>query len=134
PPGASGQALYTRGRGAELHRYRTGLIGVTLVAIAVTLSADGQLPVDRAQAEFDRANLLFADARYDAAYDAYNRALASGSGDLAMLARKGKIRSALRLSGFRAARGEAEILKAQAPNDVEAMTLNADSLWAAGLF
>src|SRR5262245_59082418 len=118
----------------KLPRRYAAVLGLVLAGAAITLSADGQMPVDRARADYDRATALFADARYDAAYDAYNRALASSDGELSTLARKGKIRSALRLSGFRAARGEAEVLRVQAPNDVEAMTLLADSLWSAGLF
>jgi predicted aspartyl protease len=49
-------------------------------------------------------------------------------------ARKGKIRTALRVAEFGTARKEAELLRAQAPGDAEAMSLYADALWSAGLF
>jgi len=113
---------------------RSLVLGIAVLGAAATLGAQTPAIADRAQAEYDRGNKMFADARYDSAYDAYNRALVTPNFQLAMLARKGKIRSALRLSGFRVARGEAEILRTQQPFDLDALTLHADSLWASGLF
>jgi hypothetical protein len=76
---------------------------------------------------------MFADARYRDAFEAYHRVLSASDPDLVAHARKGKVRSALRLSSFRIAREEAEALR-RAADDVESLTLYSDALWAAGMF
>ena len=53
---------------------------------------------------------------------------------LGIRARKGRVRSALKVAEFGLARQEAQKLAAQAPSDAEAQTLLADTLWSAGLF
>lgn len=128
PPG------YTRGNLMPSPRPRTLVVGFAVLAAAATLGAQTPAVPDRAQVEYERGTRMFADARFDAAYDAYNKALVTRDPGLAELARRGKIRSALRLAGFRAARGEAEVLKAQHPFDEDALTLHADALWGNGLF
>jgi tetratricopeptide (TPR) repeat protein len=53
---------------------------------------------------------------------------------LALRARKGKVRTQLKLAAYAEARRDAEALKGEAPGDAEALTLYADALWSAGLF
>ena len=53
---------------------------------------------------------------------------------LALRARKGKVRTALRVAEFALARTEAERLRSDAPRDADAQALYGDALWAAGLF
>jgi Flp pilus assembly protein TadD/predicted aspartyl protease len=80
------------------------------------------------------ANQLFAEARYDEALRSYQLAATSAeSGDL-LRARMGVVRSALRVALFGLARLEADRMVKQAPRNPEAMALNGDALWAAGLF
>src|SRR3569832_1361551 len=61
-------------------------------------------------------------------------AVDSDDAALASRARKGKIRTALRVAEFSDARKDAAALRAQAPGDAEAVALYGDALWASGLF
>src|SRR5262249_38394258 len=54
--------------------------------------------------------------------------------DLAVRARKGKVKTELRLAEFVDARRDAESLRTDAPADSEAATLYGDALWSTGLF
>ena len=47
---------------------------------------------------------------------------------------KDRVRGALRIAEFEAARREADLLAARAPADAEALALHGDALWATGLF
>ena len=102
------------------------VLGATL-AIRADVSADAEL-------QFQVGSLLFEETRYREALDAFDRATRTDDVDLAIRARKGKIRSALRLAEFVLARGEAEALRTQAPDDAEALSMHGDALWAVGLF
>ena len=109
------------------------LIATALVG-AAALGAQSPMTVEEAAAESQRGDQFFADARYPDAYEAYHRALEAGAPDVVSHARKGKIRSAIRLARFQIARTEAETLKASAENDPEANTMFADALWGEALF
>ncbi len=61
-------------------------------------------------------------------------ALGTTDAALALRARTGKVRAALRIAEFSVARREGEALKSAAASDPEIVALYADSLWAAGLF
>lgn len=84
--------------------------------------------------QFQLASLLYDEARYREALDAYERARATPQPELKLQARMGVVRSALRIAEFTVARDEAGALMAQRPRDPEVLALFADSLWASGLF
>src|SRR5262245_50819480 len=77
---------------------------------------------------------LFEAGRYREALDAYTLAARSTDSALVARARKGKVRTALRLAEFDLALVEAEALKASGSADAEANTLLGDALWAIGMF
>lgn len=87
-----------------------------------------------ADLQYQLATLLFEETRYQEALRAFDRATQAADPALALRARKGKVRTALRVAEFALAYREAEALKGQAANDAEALTLYGDSLWAMGLF
>src|SRR5688572_18236494 len=87
-----------------------------------------------AEVQFQLGSLLFEETRYREALDAFDRATKSDDTALALRARKGKVRSAMRIAEFAIARGEAETLRRQAPDDAETLSLYGDALWAYGLF
>lgn len=102
------------------------LVGTTL-ALRADVNGDADL-------QFQLGSLLFEETRYREAVDAFDRATGSDDPDLVLRARKGKVKAALRIAEFALARSEAETLRAQAPNDAEALSLYGDALWAFGLF
>ncbi len=113
---------------------RAAVLIATALVGAAALGAQSPMTVEEAAAESQRGDQFFADARYPDAYEAYHRALEAGAPDVVSHARKGKIRSAIRLARFQIARIEAETLKASAENDPEANTMFADALWGEALF
>jgi Flp pilus assembly protein TadD len=102
------------------------MLGTTLV-----IGADADSDADL---QFQIGSLLFEETRYREALEAFDRASRTDDTDLAIRARKGKIRTALRLAEFSTARMEAETLRQQAPADADALTLHGDALWSFGLF
>jgi tetratricopeptide (TPR) repeat protein len=106
-------------------------LAIGLVIGVSPLVADS---TDSAELQIQIGNLLFGDARYVEALDAYERALRAGAQPTLARARMGVIRTALRIAEFVRARTEAvELLKARA-RDPEAVALYGDALWANGLF
>jgi hypothetical protein len=102
------------------------LLGTTLALRAdVTGEADLQ---------YQLGSLLFEETRYREALDAFARASNTDDTALALRARKGKVRSALRIAEFGVARTDAEAMRNQAPGDAEVLSLYGDALWAFGLF
>ena len=87
-----------------------------------------------ADLQFQLGSLLFDETRYREALDAFDRATRTDDAALALRARKGKVRSALRIAEFATARSEAETLRTQAPQDGEVLSLYGDALWSFGLF
>ncbi len=87
-----------------------------------------------ADLQFQVGTLLFEETRYREAMEAFEAAARSSDPALAVRARKGKIRAALRLAEFGLARTDAARLRAAAPDDPEAVALEGDALWSAGLF
>jgi Flp pilus assembly protein TadD/predicted aspartyl protease len=87
-----------------------------------------------AELQIQLANLLIEETRYPEALGAFERATRADDPLLALRARKGKVKTALRLGEFRMAHEEGESLAADAPRDSEALTLYGDALWSAGLF
>jgi predicted aspartyl protease/thioredoxin-like negative regulator of GroEL len=107
-------------------------VAATLV-VAGTLALSADVNAD-ADLQYQLGSLLFEETRYREALDAYDRATRADDPALAMRARKGKVRAALRLAEFGIARQEAETLRAQPGADAEALSLHGDALWAFGLF
>src|SRR5688572_5790352 len=79
------------------------LLGTTLVLRA---DVDGD-----ADLQFQLGSMLFEETRYREALEAFDRATKSDDNGLAIRARKGKVRSALRIAEFAVARQEAETLR-----------------------
>jgi Flp pilus assembly protein TadD/predicted aspartyl protease len=111
-------------------------LSLAAVAVLYTLNprAAGQAAQADPAAQIQVANELFESARYQEALDAYSLALRSDDIGLVARARKGRIRTALRVAEFDLARAEAETLNAGPGGDAEAQTLLGDALWANGLF
>jgi Flp pilus assembly protein TadD/predicted aspartyl protease len=111
---------------------RLALAAAAIVAMH-TLGTAGQGTGD-ADLQYQLANLLLDETRYREALQAFDKASQSTDPALALRARKGKVKTALRLAEFDSALEESERLAAAAPADAEATTLHGDALWAAGLF
>ena len=111
--------------------FRYVLLAASVIGGSLALRANGSGDADL---NLQLGHLLFEEARYHEALQAFDRALQSEDAALAVRARKGKIRSALRVAEFAVAREEAQKLTEQADRDPEALALNGDALWAAGLF
>jgi tetratricopeptide (TPR) repeat protein len=100
----------------------------------LALSADERASSGDADLQFQLANQLFEENRLQEALKAFDRATNTDDTGLATLARKGKIRTSLRVAEFGLARQEAETLVAVPGADAEALSLLGDALWANGLF
>jgi Flp pilus assembly protein TadD len=113
--------------------FRCVLLAAAVIGGSLALRANGSTDADL---NLQLGTLLFEETRYQEALQAFDRALQGQSPDpaLAVRARKGKIRSALRVAEFAMAREEAQRLTEQAGRDPDAVALNGDALWAAGLF
>jgi len=112
----------------------SGLVVAAIVIGSLALVADERASSGDGELQFQLASLLFDETRYQEAIQAFDRAAQSADPALAVKARKGKIRSALRIAEFTLARQEALQLAAKAASDAEAQTLLGDSLWSSGLF
>lgn len=112
--------------------FRCAGIAAALVLTAISASR-AQSDAD-AELQFQLASVLFDQTRYREAADAFDRAARTDDRALAVRARKGKIRAALRIAEFSAARDAAEALRDDATTDAEAISLYGDTLWASGRF
>jgi predicted aspartyl protease/cytochrome c-type biogenesis protein CcmH/NrfG len=101
---------------------------------ALALRGADRIATGEAELQYQLANILFEETRYQEALTAYDRATRADDPALAGRARKGKVRTALRVAEFDLARQEAETLKAEPNADTESVTLYADALWSVGLF
>src|SRR3954471_21914779 len=109
--------------------------GVRVVAAGAAIAAALTLclraaPRGDAEVQFQLGTQLFGEARYGEALDAFNAALETDDQSLAVRARKGKIRAALRVGEFSVARREAETLNTATSADPEAMAIYGDALWS----
>lgn len=111
---------------------------LSLAAIAVVsifgVRAAGQADSADPAAQFQLATEFYESARYRDALGAYDRAARGGDTAIGIRARKGKVRTALRIAEFDLARAEAENLDAFEVPDPESKSLLGDALWANGLF
>ena len=109
-----------------------------LAAIAAVstfgIRAAGQSDSADPAAQFQLATEFYESARYREALGAYDRAARGDDEAIGVRARKGKVRTALRVAEFDLARAEAESLNAFETPDAESRTLLGDALWASGLF
>ena len=113
-------------------RSRLPLVVLALSA-ALAVSARGGAPADAA-VQFQIGTLLFDETRYAEALEAFRRAAESDDRTIAVPARIGMVKSALRIGEFTEAQREAQALTSMAPQDPEAMTVHADALWSVGSF
>jgi len=105
-----------------------------VTACALVLGADDRITSGDAELQFQLGNLLSDETRYREALDAFDKATHTDDRALQQRARQGKVKTALRIAEFDLAQKEAEVLRASAPDDPEALSLYGDALWSAGLF
>jgi Flp pilus assembly protein TadD/predicted aspartyl protease len=106
---------------------------VLALSVALAMSARGGAPGDAA-VQYQIATLLFEETRYAEALEAFKKAAESSDRSIAVPARIGMVKSALRIGEFTEAQREAQALTQLAPQDAEALTVHADALWAVGAF
>ena len=94
-------------------RPRVGLVAAVVLAALVS-GVQGR-DVNDASLQFQLGTLLFEETRYREALDAFRKAVGADSKSLAIQARIGVVKSALRLGEFIGAQKEATALKPQAP-------------------
>lgn len=114
-------------------RPRMALVAAAVLAALVS-GVQGRAPGDDAALQFQLGTLLFEETRYREALEAFRKAVTADSKSMAVQARIGVVKSALRLGEFMAAQKEAQTLKQQDPRSAEVLTVHADALWSAGLF
>ena len=113
---------------------RAGVVFSIAALCTLALSADERSSSGDADLHFQLANQLFDENRLQEALRSFDRAIQTDDIGLAMQARKGKIRTALRVAEFGLARQEAEKLTGSAVPDADALALLGDALWSNGLF
>jgi Flp pilus assembly protein TadD/predicted aspartyl protease len=111
----------------------TQLLVCALTLLAASLIVRAQAGVD-AELQYQLASLLYDETRYQDALLSFEQAAQSTDRDMSIRARKGVVRTALKVAEFKRAHAEAERLRADAPTDADALALYADALWSAGLF
>jgi tetratricopeptide (TPR) repeat protein len=107
---------------------------LTAAACAALMAGPQARSNDDAELQLQLASLLFEETRFSEALEAYRHAIGSKDSDLALKARIGFVRTALRIGQFQDAQHEAASLKAAAPRNPEALSAFADAGWSAGLF
>lgn len=114
-------------------RPRMALVAAAVLAALVS-GVQGRASGDDAALQFQLGTLLFEETRYREALEAFRKAVATDNKSMAVQARMGVVKSALRLGEFLEASKEAETLKLQDPRSAAVLTVHADALWSAGLF
>jgi Flp pilus assembly protein TadD/predicted aspartyl protease len=114
-------------------RPRMALVAAAVLAALVS-GVQGRAPGDDAALQFQLGTLLFEETRYREALEAFRKAVGADSKQMAVQARIGVVKSALRLGEFLEAQKEAQTLKQQDPKSAEVLSVHADALWSAGLF
>ena len=116
-----------------MRRPRLALAAVAVLTALVS-GVQGRTDANDANLQFQLGTLLFEETRYREALEAFRKAVNAESKSVAVQARIGVVKSALRLGEFIEAQREGEILRQQDPKNPEVMTVHADALWSAGLF
>ena len=114
--------------------FRPRLALVAAVVVTALVAGVHGRDVNDANLQFQLGTLLFEETRYREALEAFRKAVGADSKSLAVQARIGVVKSALRLGEFIEAQKEATTLKAQAPTSADVIAVHADALWSAGLF
>lgn len=109
-------------------------LAACVIATGLVAGAQDRRPVGDAELQLQLGTLLSDETRFEEALDAFRRAAESSDPRLALRARIGMVRSALRVGDFTRAQREAMSLRAEAPRDPEAISTHADALWSGGLF
>lgn len=115
-------------------RVASRVVLVAALCAAVVLSLEARGPGADAALQFQLAELLYEETRFDEARDAFRRAAATDDPALRRRARIGVVKTALLVGEFEEAQREAAALKKDSPGNPEAMAVHADALWSAGLF
>jgi len=115
---------------AGFRRLAFSALACAALLVSPRLIASG----DDAEVQLQLASLLFDETRFAEARDAYRKAIESTNRDLALQARIGLVRTALRIGEFQEAQREAASLKILAPRNPDALSTYADALWSSGLF
>jgi len=110
------------------------LVAAGAAVSALGVRAAGQAAPQDPSAQFQLATELYESARYREALGAYEMVTRADDEGLVARARKGKVRSALRIAEFETAWREADLLNDNETADTEARTLLGDALWAIGRF
>lgn len=111
------------------------VLPLAAAVVACTIAIRGSdISTGDAELQYQIASILFEENRYDEAMAAFDRAAKADDPAVALRARKGRVRVALRIAEFGTARSNAEALRRDVPSDPEVAALYGDSLWAAGLF
>src|SRR5688572_10092612 len=117
-----------------MSRRRAGVVFSIAALCTLALSADERTSSGDADLQFQLANQLFEENRLHEALKAFDRATLSDDVVLTAQARKGKIRTSLKVAEFGLARQEAEKLAAAPGADADVLSLLGDALWSNGLF
>src|SRR5262245_55907762 len=104
---------------------------IALACAALLASPRAAADIDDAEVQYQLASLLFDETRFSEALDAYRKAVDASDRDLALRARIGVVRTALRIGQFQEAQREGASLRTLAPNNPEALSAYADALWSA---
>jgi Flp pilus assembly protein TadD/predicted aspartyl protease len=118
--------MFPLSRPANLLASSALLVGLTL---GLQAAVDGD-----AELQYQLGTILYDETRFQEALVAFAAASKTDDDRLAVAALKGTVRTALRVAEFKLAEQEAEVLRSRAPEDLEAITLQGDALWSAGLF
>ena len=106
----------------------------TAVCAAFLAAPRATSSTNDAELQLQLAALLFEETRFSEALEAYRKAVDTTDGDLALRARIGFVRTALRIGQFQEAQREATSLRTMAPRNADATSTYADALWSGGLF
>jgi tetratricopeptide (TPR) repeat protein len=112
----------------------SGVVVAAVIVCSLALAADDSGTSGDAELQYQLASLLYDETRYIEALQAFERAAQTTDSALGVRARKGRVRSALKVAEFGLARQEAQQLVGIVSTDAEAQTLFGDTLWSAGLF
>ena len=112
---------------------RIGLTTALLAALVGGPQATSST-TDDAELQLQLASLLFEETRFIEALAAYRNAIDTRDTDLALRARVGFVRTALRIGLFQEAQREAGSLRRAAPRNPDALAAYADAAWSAGHF
>jgi tetratricopeptide (TPR) repeat protein len=102
-------------------RTQASVIAFTLL-VGSTLAVRGAVGSD-ADLQLQLATLLYDETRYQEALQAFDQAAQADDPGIAVRARKGSVRTSLKVAEFGKARREAETLRKLAPSDTEAIAL-----------